>query len=479
MRATELSTARMVHSAISSEPLTSPTPSPPPPSPPPKPSSTASARATGFESGSELSELSDDEGNQPLNGDEKSGSTRTRSRRKRGGVVPGDMWDWAYKTKKAAPEEQEIDEQEHENDEQRPEMDSQEAEIDSGEPTIAESVIQREQHPEQVHGLAWRQEEEEEQALEKGQEQAQERAQELDLAERGLEQDQENDDHERDPVEDGIQTVQAGVITEDDQGKGEDDMEIDSSEENPEMLPPASSHSVPSDHLPPDDEHSETDLEHAADDSVSLPHEGEDEDIASSRPTSPNTDIEIDDARPLLPSSKPAPSSSLAAPLTVPVPVMHADEESSERSPSPEPEDVHPEADPEIEAEQDEEEAAENEEAEEPEMEEPETKQEVDGDLDADPDVEAATATPEPSSRSPTPEPDLLDLQPAHRAEALDALALIELKFALLRERLYVEKMEELVKEEGMVINGMDRLLRFDFSHFSHRDASRAASLTT
>jgi hypothetical protein len=48
----------------------------------------------------------------------------------------------------------------------------------------------------------------------------------------------------------------------------------------------------------------------------------------------------------------------------------------------------------------------------------------------------------------------LLDLQPAHRAEALDALALIELKFALLRERLYVEKMEELVEEEGMVVNG-------------------------
>jgi hypothetical protein len=81
-------------------------------------------------------------------------------------------------------------------------------------------------------------------------------------------------------------------------------------------------------------------------------------------------------------------------------------------------------------------------------------RQTVDGDLDAEPDVEAASPTPEPSSRSPTPEHDLLDLQPAHRAEALDALALIELKFALLRERLYVEKMEELVEEEGMVVNG-------------------------
>ena len=36
------------------------------------------------------------------------------------------------------------------------------------------------------------------------------------------------------------------------------------------------------------------------------------------------------------------------------------------------------------------------------------------------------------------------DIQPAHRAEALDVLATIELKFALLRENLYVEKMEAL-----------------------------------
>ena len=46
------------------------------------------------------------------------------------------------------------------------------------------------------------------------------------------------------------------------------------------------------------------------------------------------------------------------------------------------------------------------------------------------------------------------DLQPAHRAEALDVLASIELKFALLRERVFVEKMEELGEEEAMVWNG-------------------------
>ncbi|KAG6913723.1 hypothetical protein DXG01_004704 [Tephrocybe rancida] len=43
------------------------------------------------------------------------------------------------------------------------------------------------------------------------------------------------------------------------------------------------------------------------------------------------------------------------------------------------------------------------------------------------------------------------DLQPAHRAEALDVLATIELKFALLRERVYVEKMEGLAWEEALI----------------------------
>ena len=46
------------------------------------------------------------------------------------------------------------------------------------------------------------------------------------------------------------------------------------------------------------------------------------------------------------------------------------------------------------------------------------------------------------------------DLQPAHRAEALDVLATIELKFALLRERLYVEKMESLAWEEALIAEG-------------------------
>lgn len=48
-----------------------------------------------------------------------------------------------------------------------------------------------------------------------------------------------------------------------------------------------------------------------------------------------------------------------------------------------------------------------------------------------------------------------LELQPAHRAEALDVLAQIELRFALVREGLYDEKMEELAMEGALILQGM------------------------
>ncbi len=78
---------------------------------------------------------------------------------------------------------------------------------------------------------------------------------------------------------------------------------------------------------------------------------------------------------------------------------------------------------------------------------EPDQDQEGEQDQDQDPDQE----------KDEDLEVDMLesDLQPAHRAEALDVLASIELKFALLRERVYVEKMEGLAWEEELVIEGM------------------------
>jgi len=48
-----------------------------------------------------------------------------------------------------------------------------------------------------------------------------------------------------------------------------------------------------------------------------------------------------------------------------------------------------------------------------------------------------------------------VELQAADRQDALDALAQLELKFALIRQRIYIDKMEELGKEEGWVRQGM------------------------
>jgi hypothetical protein len=92
---------------------------------------------------------------------------------------------------------------------------------------------------------------------------------------------------------------------------------------------------------------------------------------------------------------------------------------------------------------------------------------EVDGEEDQDQDPEAAEAEIEQENENeneneevendeePSPGGDVedqeIELQPAHRAEALDVLASIELKFALLRERVYVEKMEILAWEEAMI----------------------------
>ncbi|KAJ3746340.1 Sds3-like-domain-containing protein [Lentinula detonsa] len=77
-----------------------------------------------------------------------------------------------------------------------------------------------------------------------------------------------------------------------------------------------------------------------------------------------------------------------------------------------------------------------------------------DEDKEASDDVEKDIDDDDRSEVNLEDEEEESDLQPAHRVEALDMLAVIELKFALLRERLYIEKMEELAWEESLVSNG-------------------------
>ncbi|KAI0279551.1 Sds3-like-domain-containing protein [Russula aff. rugulosa BPL654] len=84
-------------------------------------------------------------------------------------------------------------------------------------------------------------------------------------------------------------------------------------------------------------------------------------------------------------------------------------------------------------------------------------------DIEADAEVEDEAADAETEA----------DLQHEHRAEALDTLATIELKFALLRERVYVEKMEALAWEEALVKNGSHPELLHLHSELSRRRDKR------
>ncbi|KAI0681731.1 hypothetical protein C8Q76DRAFT_804470 [Earliella scabrosa] len=80
----------------------------------------------------------------------------------------------------------------------------------------------------------------------------------------------------------------------------------------------------------------------------------------------------------------------------------------------------------------------------------------------------------DPDDDVATPDLDLdSDMQPAHRAEALDVLAAIELKFALLRERLYVEKMDSLAWEESLIVAGTHPELLHLHAELSHRRDKR------
>ncbi|KXN89713.1 hypothetical protein AN958_05253 [Leucoagaricus sp. SymC.cos] len=95
---------------------------------------------------------------------------------------------------------------------------------------------------------------------------------------------------------------------------------------------------------------------------------------------------------------------------------------------------------------------ADNEPSAEADADEPENEQEPEAEVENE-------VEPEVEAEEPIADDDLeveleSDLQPAHRAEALDVLATIELKFALLRERVYVEKMEGLAWEEKLVNEG-------------------------
>ncbi|KAF5388617.1 hypothetical protein D9757_004833 [Collybiopsis confluens] len=106
-------------------------------------------------------------------------------------------------------------------------------------------------------------------------------------------------------------------------------------------------------------------------------------------------------------------------------------------------------------------------------------KRAVDVDEDKDSNIDGEEKSDRDSNVDPDEDPDAYleeedtDLQPAHRVEALEFLARIEMKFALLREKVYVEKMEELAWEESLVGNGTHPELLFIQTELSRRKNKR------
>ncbi|KAG9098594.1 hypothetical protein FRC06_006176 [Ceratobasidium sp. 370] len=117
---------------------------------------------------------------------------------------------------------------------------------------------------------------------------------------------------------------------------------------------------------------------------------------------------------------------------------------------------------------------------------EPEPEPEADAEPEDDPapgDDSKASIEPEPEDEAepepePEPEPEAEievdpEMQPPHRAEALDVLAGMEVRFAELRERLYADKMEEAAKEEAMILDGTHPELVFFQRQLDDRRARR------
>ncbi|KAG8961069.1 hypothetical protein FRC03_005807 [Tulasnella sp. 419] len=82
------------------------------------------------------------------------------------------------------------------------------------------------------------------------------------------------------------------------------------------------------------------------------------------------------------------------------------------------------------------------------EQEEPEPDVDNEQELEGEPEIDRAAADAADEVEAET------EIQPTQRAEALDILATMEIKFALLREKIYVDKMEEIAREEEMILNG-------------------------
>ncbi|KAG6817026.1 hypothetical protein H0H87_000650 [Tephrocybe sp. NHM501043] len=428
----------MAGSTLSLDSLSSPSPSP---SPPPEPKQPAEPTSAGLDSDSELSELTEEEqeadkrDNAPRKGARNGAARRGRRPSRRGGrrktssLVPAPMWGWA-------------------------------------ETRSSSNVVEEEEEEEMAGPPRAMEEEEDEEGGDDEDEEEGPHAKRVDAA-----MEEEDDPPAADEDEDEsasgddaptyrprrstrkpspLATVN-GRAKVDEAGGVDVEDDVDDASNSDALLVPAD------DPESEDDNVNETETDNdEGDDDKEAPLAADADDRATATATPMEMDVDMDITAPpiqdIAPLAAAAAASSIMAGSGVIEPLSPSSSQrstpASSRTASPAPgSDVEDVADPNAAEEKDDDDTV-------PVIDTADVDAtEQDGADDQDQDADDADL----DDTNPDDDADNeveSDLQPAHRAEALDVLATIELKFALLRERVYVEKMEGLSWEEALVNDG-------------------------
>ncbi|KAI0772778.1 hypothetical protein BD413DRAFT_612272 [Trametes elegans] len=465
--------------------LSSPSPSPPPP----EEQHSNHSGAAGLDSGSELSELTEDEqDNDNRANEDESSRAASRRRRQADHIVPAPMWDWAYKQKKSekkeksdwrnkSPEEEEEEEEEEQagpakamEEEEEDDLDK-ESNPDDDDVSPSKSRALSDNEAEDIDD-----EDPPEEDVDSADELPPNHNSKTTSGDVSAEEEDDLDDADPDAPDgdfDRTPAVAASPDLTDDENDNVGDDEVDE-DDQPDPAEAAKDGS--------DVEDEEEDAEAPAEDADALnadepppteavtPAEG----IVDPVEGEVDAPMEVDAPQPILMSPVAVAASSIMAGASLIQPSSPTSSQPStpsisrvsSRYPSAEPEqepDVpsEPEAEPEPEpkpssgrAPRSRKSKARTRNARRSRAAAAAEAGEIDVDADHLDGIEGENADGDDMDVA-TPEVDLdADMQPAHRAEALDVLASIELKFALLRERLYVEKMDTLAWEEGLIANG-------------------------
>ncbi|PIL29001.1 hypothetical protein GSI_09048 [Ganoderma sinense ZZ0214-1] len=504
----------MPGSTVSLESLSSPSPSPPPQEDQQEQEQHSNHSGAGLDSGSELSELTEEEqDNDGANEDDASRSA-ARKKRQRDRVVPPPMWDWAMKKKadkKDRPDWRSKFEEEEEEEEQagpaeameEEEEDDQARDLgsdpvltpDHEEGALSDNEVDDNEHEEEPPEDEGEGEGEGEVEGESADEAPPPMDGDVANGDGDVSADEVDDPENLDLDPDALDVQQSPKLVaspdltddeidhepENDENIGEDDVEDDDVPDTGDVTKEGSEIDEEEEETPADD------VEIPADEPPTTEAVTPAEGIADAVDADLDATMDVDTVQPVLMSPVAVAASSIMAGAALLVspsssqPSTPSGSRHSSRYPSvePEPEQDVP-SEPEVEP-------------------EPERKPSgraarnrkgkgrtraarrsraalaAEGDADLDtphaelPDGEGVDGE---DLDVATPELDLdADMQPAHRAEALDVLAGIELKFALLRERLYVEKMDSLAWEEGLIADGTHpELLHLQAELSSRRD---------